>query len=111
VFGNPDRRHVSTSYAERQNLNLRMHNRRFTRLTNAFSKKVENHAWSVALFTFYYNFVRIHQTLRMTPALAAGVTDKLWEMGDIVQLIEDMEAKRIEHKKLTAITPRGAWND
>jgi hypothetical protein len=109
VFGNPKREDVSTSYAERQNLNLRMHNRRFTRLTNAFSKKVENHAYAVALFTFYYNFVRIHKTLRVTPAMAAGVTDKLWEMGDVVKLIEDREAKRGEHKRLTATTPVGAW--
>ena len=75
VDGNPDPKHISTSYAERQNLNMRMHMRRFTRLTNAFSKKVENHALSVALFTTYYNFVRIHKTLRVTPAMAAGVTD------------------------------------
>jgi IS1 family transposase len=93
VTGNPDRQHVSTSYAERQNLNLRMHMRRFTRLTNAFSKKVENHAYSVALFATYYNFVRIHQTLRVTPAMAASVSDRLWEIGDIVALVEAEEAK------------------
>ena len=75
--GSPDPKHVSTSYAERQNL----HMRRFTRLTNAYSKKVENHALSVALFTTYYNFVRVHKTLRMTPAMAAGVTDRLWEIA------------------------------
>ncbi|MBC7771151.1 MAG: IS1 family transposase, partial [Pyrinomonadaceae bacterium] len=91
VFGNPEREHVSTSFVERQNLNLRMHNRRFTRLTNAFSKKVENHAYAVALHMMYYNFVRIHKTLRVTPAMAAGVTDRLWEIGDIVKLIEDRE--------------------
>ena len=66
--------------------------RRFTRLTNAFSKKVENHAWSVALFTTYYNFVRIRKTLRMSPAMAAGVTDRLWEIGDIVALVEATDA-------------------
>ena len=76
----PDPKHISTSYAERQNLTMRMHMRRFTRLTNAFSKKVENHAYAVALYMMYYNFVRIHQTLRVTPAMAAGVTDRLWEM-------------------------------
>jgi hypothetical protein len=65
---------------------------------------------SVALFTFYYNFVRIHQTLRVTPAMAAGVSDRLWEMGDVVKLLEDCETKRIEHKKVTAITS-GAWKD
>jgi hypothetical protein len=70
IEGNPDPKHISTSYAERSNLNVRMHNRRFTRLTNAFSKKVENHEHSVALFAMYYNFVRIHKTLRTTPAMA-----------------------------------------
>ena len=91
VEGNPDPAHVSTSFAERQNLNVTMHIRRFTRLTNAFSKKVENHAHSVALFAMYYNFVRIHQTLRTTPAMAANVTDRLWEIGDIVTVLEDWE--------------------
>ena len=91
VTGNPDPKHISTSYAERQNLNLRMHMRRFTRLTNAFSKKVENHALAVALFTMYYNFVRIHKTLRITPAMAAGVTDKLWEIADVVDVLEVWE--------------------
>ncbi|MBX9777080.1 MAG: IS1 family transposase [Xanthobacteraceae bacterium] len=109
VFGKPERRHVSTSYAERQNLNLRMHNRRFTRLTNAFSKKLENHYWAIALFTFYYNFVRIHKTLRVTPAMAAGVTDKLWEMSDMVQMLEAFEAKQIEAKRNHALEPAGAW--
>ena len=71
-----------------------MHMRRFTRLTNAFSKKIENHALNVALFTTYYNFVRIHKTLRVTTAMAAGVTDRLWEIGDIVALIEAEEAKQ-----------------
>jgi len=66
--------------------------RRFTRLTTAFSKKVENHALAVALFTTYYNFVRIHKTLRVTPAMAAGVTDKLWDVSDIVKVLEDWEA-------------------
>ena len=92
VEGNPDPKHVSTSFAERQNLNVRMHTRRFTRLTNAFSKKVENHAHSVALFAMYYNFVRIHKTLRTTPAMAAGVTSRLWEIGDIVDVLEAWES-------------------
>lgn len=91
IEGNPDPKHVSTSYAERQNLNMRMHMRRFTRLTNAFSKKVENHAHAVALFVTYYNFVRIHKTLRVSPAMAAGVSDRLWEIGDIVALVEAQE--------------------
>ncbi len=102
IEGNPDPKHISTSFAERQNLNIRMHTRRFTRLTNAFSKKVDNHAWSVALFTTYYNFVRIHRTLRVSPAMAAGVTDRLWEIGDIVALVEANDvvpAKRGPYKK------------
>ncbi|PZU61102.1 MAG: IS1 family transposase [Sphingobium sp.] len=93
VEGKPDAAHISTSYVERQNLTMRMHMRRFTRLTNAFSKKVENHAHAVALHMMYYNFVRIHKTLRMTPAMAAGVTDRLWEIEDIAMLVEDAEAK------------------
>jgi hypothetical protein len=81
---------------------MRMHNRRFTRLTNAFSKKVENHAHSVALFMTYYNFVRTHSKVRMSPAMAAGVTNRLWEIGDIVALVEAAEpkpAKRGPYKK------------
>jgi hypothetical protein len=73
---------------------MRMLMRRFTRLTNAFSKKVENHACAVALHAMYYNFVRIHQTLKVTPAMAAGVTDRLWEMGDVVNLLEAFESAR-----------------
>jgi IS1 family transposase len=92
VTGKPDPAHISTSFAERQNLNIRMHTRRFTRLTNAFSKKVENHAHSVALFAMYYNFVRIHKTLRVTPAMAANVTERLWEVADVVKVLEDWEA-------------------
>ena len=78
ITGNPDVKHISTSYAERANLTMRMHMRRFTRLTNAFSKKMENHAATIALHSMFYNFVRIHQTLKVTPAMAAGVSDKLW---------------------------------
>jgi hypothetical protein len=102
VTGNPSPKHVSTSFVERQNLTMRMHMRRFTRLTNAFSKKVENHAYAVALHMMYYNFVRIHQSLRVTPAMAAGVSDRLWEIGDIVKLIEEMEAR-------TPAKPRGPY--
>jgi IS1 family transposase len=91
VSGNPDKKHISTSYVERHNLTMRMHMRRFTRLTNAFSKKVENHAAAIALHTMYYNFVRIHQTLKVTPAMAAGVSDKLWEVSDIVEMLEQWE--------------------
>ena len=88
IQGNPDEKHVSTSYVERQNLTMRMSMRRFTRLTNAFSKKLENHCHALALYFMYYNFVRIHKTLRSTPAMEAGVTDKLWSMEDIVNLID-----------------------
>ena len=87
IKGNPDDKYTSTSYVERQNLTMRMSMRRFTRLTNAFSKKVENLAHAVALHFMYYNFCRIHQTLRITPAMAAGVTDHVWETKDIVDLI------------------------
>jgi IS1 family transposase len=91
ITGSPDKKHISTSYAERSNLTMRMHMRRFTRLTNAFSKKVENHAAAIALHTMYYNFVRIHQTLKVTPAMAAGVSKKLWEVSDIVEVLEQWE--------------------
>jgi len=93
VSGDPDDRTISTSYVERQNLTMRMSMRRFTRLTNAFSKKVENLGHAVALHFMYYNFCRIHQTLRITPAMAAGVTDHLWEIKDILALLaEPMQA-------------------
>lgn len=94
IEGDPDYKHVSTSYVERQNLTMRMHMRRFTRLTNAFSKKVENHTYTVALHFMYYNFVRMHKSLRMSPAMAAGIADRLWEIGDIVALIEAKEAEK-----------------
>ncbi len=82
---------ASTSYVERHNLIMRMHMRRFTRLTNGFSKKVENHAYAVALHAVYYNFVKIHKTLRCTPAMAAKVSDKIWDVVDIVKLITEKE--------------------
>jgi IS1 family transposase len=94
VKGEPDIKHVSTSYAERQNLTMRMHMRRFTRLTNAFSKKIENHFCAVVLHAMYYNFVRIHQTLRITPAMAAGITQRVWEMTDLIDMLEAFEARR-----------------
>lgn len=88
ITGRPDEAHVSTSYVERQNLTMRMSLRRFTRLTNAFSKKVENLAHAVSLHYMHYNFVRIHKTLRITPAMAAGVTDRLWSTEDIVAVAD-----------------------
>ncbi len=94
ITGSPEEKHISTSYVERQNLTMRMHMRRFTRLTNAFSKKIENHACAVALHAMYYNFVRLHQTLKVSPAMAAGVTDRLWEMVDVVDTLDAFEAKR-----------------
>lgn len=88
ITGNPERKHISTSFIERQNLTMRMGARRFTRLTNAFSKKVENHMWHLALHYMYYNFVRIHKTLRMPPAMKAKVTDHLWTVGEIAGLLD-----------------------
>ena len=87
IMGDPDRKHVSTSYVERQNLSMRMGMRRFTRLTNAFSKKVENHAYSVALYYMHYNFARIHKTLRVTPAMEAGVSGHAWSIEEIAALL------------------------
>ncbi|MGE0735105.1 MAG: IS1 family transposase [Alphaproteobacteria bacterium] len=86
ITGRPDKAHISTSFAERQNLTMRMSMRRFTRLTNAFSKKAENHAHAIAVHFMYYNFGRIHKTLRITPAMAAGVTDHVWSLEEILGL-------------------------
>lgn len=101
--GNPDADHVSTSYVERQNLTMRMSMRRFTRLTNAFSKKVENHAHAVALHYFYYNFIRKHQTLKTTPAVAAGIASKPLTLLDLVTMVEAEESKLGE--RLTGYLP------
>jgi len=87
VQGQPDPEHISTSYVERQNLTMRMHMRRFTRLTNAFSKKVENHAYQVALHFMHYNFAKIHKTLRVTPAMEAGLTDHVWTIEEMLSRI------------------------
>ena len=89
VYGNPDHKDVSTSYVERQNLTMRMHMRRFTRLTNAFSKKIENHCYAIALHFVYYNFSKIHKTLRVTPAMEAGLTNDIMEIEDIVKLADN----------------------
>jgi IS1 family transposase len=88
ISGAPDPKHISTSYIERQNLTMRMQMRRFTRLTNAFSKKIDNHVAAIAIHYMHYNFCRIHQTLRVTPAMAAGITDRLWVISDIVALLD-----------------------
>lgn len=93
VFGRPDPAHISTSYVERQNLTVRMSTRRFTRLTNAFSKKIENHEASVQLFYFFYNFMRVHQTIKRTPAMAAGLADHAWTAAELVNLLEQEEAR------------------
>lgn len=90
VEGNPDVEHVSTSYVERANLTMRMSMRRFTRLTNAFSKKLDNHVHALALYFAFYNFCRIHKSLRISPAMAAGITDRLWSMEDIVAKIDEL---------------------
>jgi IS1 family transposase len=98
--GNPDIKQVSTSYAERQNLSMRMGMRRFTRLTNGFSKNVENHAHALAIYFMHYNFVRIHQTLRCSPAMAAGVTTTLWSLEDMAKMLDKpAPAKRGPYKK------------
>jgi IS1 family transposase len=103
ISGIPDPKHVSTSYVERQNLTMRMSIRRFTRLTNGFSKKVENHGHAVALHFMYYNFVRVHKTLRVTPAMEAGLSDHVWSMEELASLIpEPVAAKRGPYKKRLA---------
>lgn len=91
VTGTPDPDHISTSYVERQNLTVRMTMRRFTRLTNAFSRKFANHCHALALYFLVYNFVRVHKTLRVTPAMAAGLETRLWDMADVVRLIDSWE--------------------
>jgi IS1 family transposase len=88
IMGNPDPMHISTSYVERLNLTMRMHMRRFTRLTNGHSKKIENHIYAVALHFMYYNFAKIHETLRCTPAMEAGISDHVWEISEIVALAD-----------------------
>jgi IS1 family transposase len=102
VSGNPDPNHVSTSYVERHNLTMRMGMRRFTRLTNGFSKKIDNHIAMVAIHAVYYNFARIHKTLRITPAMAAGLSDHVWSLEEIVQMADSFlpkPSKRGPYKK------------
>jgi IS1 family transposase len=106
MMGDPDPKHISTSYVERQNLTMRMSMRRFTRLTNAFSKKLEPHMDMVALYTVWYNFARMHKTLRCSPAMAAGLSQTLWSMEDVVGLIDARAVKpnrpRVYNKKVPA---------
>jgi hypothetical protein len=109
ITGNPDPKHVSTSYTERHNLTMRMSMRRFTRLTNAFSKKVDNHCHALALYFVFYNFVRQHKSLnKLTPAMAAGISDRLWSMDDIVALIDADDG---EPKKRGTYKPRQPKSD
>ena len=94
VTGQPNPKHISTSYVERQNLTMRMSMKRFARLSNGFSKKIQNHAHAVALHFMHYNFARIHRSLRVTPAMEAGVSDHVWSLEEIVDLLEQDEASR-----------------
>lgn len=106
VSGDPNEAHISTSHVERQNLTMRMSMRRFTRLTNGFSKKIDNHMHAIAIYFMHYNFVRIHSSLRVSPAMAAKVTDKLWSLDDIAALVEANEAppkKRGPYKKRNSV--------
>ena len=103
VSGDPDPKHVSTSYVERQNLTMRMSMRRFTRLTNGFSKKVENHGHAIALYFMHYNFCRVHSTLRITPAMQAGLSDHVWSIEELLALLPERKpAKRGQYKKRLA---------
>jgi hypothetical protein len=95
ITGNPDRKHVSTSYSERSNLTMRTHNRRFTRLTNAFSKKFENHAHMVAIYAVWYNWIRIHKTLRVTPAIAAGLSKTVMDWPEFIALMDTEDAEAL----------------
>jgi hypothetical protein len=108
IEGSPDPKHISTSYAERQNLTMRMQMRRFTRLTNAFSKKFENHMHMVALYTVWYNFVKQHKTLKgLSPATAAGITDELWSVTILAEMVDDAApkpGKRGPYRKAGTIT-------
>jgi hypothetical protein len=101
--GSPDPKHVSTSFAERHNLNMRMQMRRFTRLTTGYSKKIENHIHMVALYTVWYNWIRTHKAHRVTPAMAAGLTDKLMDMTEVARLIDDAEMQATIQQRTAAL--------
>jgi hypothetical protein len=107
-WGDPDPEHISTSYVERQNLSMRMGMRRFTRLTNAFSKKCENHEHALAIYFMHYNFVRVHQTLKTTPAVEAQVADWPWTLEDMAALVEAREASASDVTRKGWTTRRGA---
>jgi hypothetical protein len=99
IEGSPDPKHISTSFVERHNLNMRMQMRRFTRLTTGYSKKIENHMHMVALYTVWYNWIRTHKAHRMTPAIAAGLTGQVMEMSDLARLIDDAEMRATIQKR------------
>jgi hypothetical protein len=106
ITGKPERAMVSTSHVERSNLSMRMHMRRFTRLTNAHSKKFAHHCHMVALYTVWYNYARVNSAVRMAPAMTAGISDRLWDMADIVRLVDDAEPKpgpRGPYRKAAAV--------
>ena len=94
ISGRPDPKHISTSFIERQNLTMRMGMRRFTRLTNAFSKKLENHIASIAIHYMHYNYVRVHQSLRVTPAMEAGVSDHVWSIAELIALLDTKQSEQ-----------------
>ena len=103
MIGNPDRRRISTSYVERQNLTLRTQQRRFVRLTNGFSKKLENHCAAVSLYVAHYNLCRVHETIRMTPAMALGVTDHIWTIGELVKRASQPDSMPERREPFTVI--------
>lgn len=108
VSGNPDPKHVSTSFIERQNLSMRMSIRRFTRLTNAFSKKIENHAAAVAIWFMYYNFCRVHQTLRVTPAMESGISNHIWTIEELCALLpKSLSSARLAEKEMVLAALNG----
>jgi hypothetical protein len=111
VSGDPDPKHVSTSFVERQNLSMRMSIRRFTRLTNAFSKKIENHAAAVALWFMYYNFCRVHSTLRVTPAMESGLSDHVWSIEEMCALLPKAvsSASRIDRALILKVVGASFW--
>jgi len=110
VSGDPDPEHVSTSYVERQNLSMRMGMRRFTRLTNGFSKKLANHAHQIAVYFFHYNFCRVHKTLRVTPAMEAGLTDHVWTLEELCGLIsQENPIQRIDREILQKAADKKVW--